>query len=203
MEFILKLVIIIYSIIIHEIAHGYAALAQGDRTALYAKRLTLDPIKHIDLFGTIVLPIASIVLSAGTFVFGWAKPVPYNPYNLKNQRWGQALVALAGPLANIAIAGAFLLLLYLGIGMRFLTEPLAEMSVFIIVMNLILAFFNMLPIPPLDGSKVFFSLLPYKWQYIRHHLERYGFFLLLFFIIVFGDYFFNFINWVTLALLPG
>ena len=202
MEFVLKLIVIIYSIIIHEIAHGYAALAQGDRTALYAKRLTLDPIKHVDTFGTIILPIVSIVMSAGTFVFGWAKPVPYNPYNLKNQRWGQALVALAGPVANITIALFFVGLLYFGVGAGFLTESLASMSVFIIVMNLVLAFFNMLPIPPLDGSKVFFSLLPYKWQYLRHHLERYGFFILLFFIIFFGDYFFTFIDWLTWVLLP-
>jgi Zn-dependent protease len=201
MEFIFKIAIIIYSIIIHEIAHGYAALALGDRTAQYAGRLTLNPIKHIDLFGTIILPIMMLVLSAGTFLFGWAKPVPYNPYNLKNQRWGGALVALAGPASNILIAGFFVVLIHVGVAQGFMNQSLLEISVFIVLMNFILAFFNMIPIPPLDGSKVLFSILPYKWHYVQNRLERYGFFIILFFIMFFGDFFFNFINWTANLLL--
>lgn len=201
MEFIFKIVIVIYAIVIHEVAHGYAALAQGDRTAQYAGRLTLNPIKHIDMMGTIILPIAIIILSAGTFVFGWAKPVPYNPYNLKNQRWGDAIVALAGPIANVIIAAVFVGLIHAGAAFGFLNQSLFDISVFIILMNLILAIFNMIPVPPLDGSKVLFSVLPYHMQHIKHSLERYGFFILLFLLIFFGDYFFYFIDWVVRVLI--
>ena len=197
MEFTLKIIIIIYAIIIHEISHGYAALALGDRTAQYAGRLTLNPIKHIDIMGTIILPIAVFVMSAGTFLFGWAKPVPYNPYNLKNQRWGSAIVALAGPVANLVIAAVFVIFVHVGVAQGFMTTSLAEISVFIVQMNIILAFFNLLPIPPLDGSKILFSVLPYHMMHVKNHLERYGFFILLFFIVFFGDTFFQFIDAFT------
>jgi Zn-dependent protease len=197
MEFILKLVVIIYAIIIHEISHGYAALALGDRTAQYAGRLTLNPFKHIDLLGTVILPIIVVIMSAGTFVFGWAKPVPYNPYNLRNQRWGSAIVALAGPVANLVIAGVFVAFVHIGVAQGFMTQSLFEISFFIVQMNIILAFFNMLPIPPLDGSKVLFSILPYHMQHIKHQLERYGFFVLVIFIVFFGDAFFGFVDAFT------
>src|ERR1700750_249745 len=96
----------LFSVIIHEVSHGYAALMQGDRTAEYEGRLTLNPLKHIDPVGTLILPILSLMLP-GSFLFGWAKPVPFNPYNLRNQRWGEAIVVIAGPLSNIVIALIF------------------------------------------------------------------------------------------------
>ncbi|HEY4500581.1 MAG TPA: site-2 protease family protein [Candidatus Paceibacterota bacterium] len=105
-QFIFSLIVLLFSVVIHEISHGYAALFLGDRTAEYAGRLTLNPIKHIDLVGTIILPVISLLLP-GSFLFGWAKPVPYNPYNLRNQRWGEAIVAAAGPLSNILLALIF------------------------------------------------------------------------------------------------
>src|SRR3989338_10071713 len=98
-EFMFQIAILIFSVVIHEVSHGYAALALGDHTAEAEGRLTLNPLKHLDLFGSIILPLLSY--SMGGFIFGWAKPVPYNPYNLRNQKWGPAIVGVAGPPANI------------------------------------------------------------------------------------------------------
>lgn len=184
-QFSFQIIILIFSVVIHEVSHGYAALALGDKTAQYAGRLTLNPIKHLDLFGSIILP--TIFFLIGGFIFGWAKPVPYNPYNLRNQKWGPAIVGAAGPAANIFLAVVF------GLLIRFLpalTDGLPGLFVFNFIMiasfvaliNLILAFFNLIPIPPLDGSKVLFALLPHQWDSVRIFLEQYGFFLLLIFI---------------------
>jgi Zn-dependent protease len=181
-QFLFQIIILIFSVVIHEVSHGYAALMLGDKTAQYAGRLTLNPIKHLDPFGSIVLPTLSFLL--GGFIFGWAKPVPYNPYNLKNQKWGPAVVGAAGPAANAALALIF------GLFIRFapaFTGVISGAFIFnflsiastIAFLNLVLAFFNMVPIPPLDGSKVLFSLMPYSWYEARVFLEQYGFFLLL------------------------
>jgi len=185
------LVILIFSVIIHEISHGFAALFLGDKTAQYAGRLTLNPIPHIDLFGSIILPVM-LFLFQSPILFGWAKPVPYNPYNLKNQKWGPALVGAAGPGSNILIA------LLLGLAVRFLpSAPIFSpefLSTFIstlsiiVFLNLALAIFNLIPIPPLDGSKVLFSVLPYQWSFVREFLERNGFFILLIFIFFFSRF---------------
>lgn len=170
-EIVFVIAILIFSVIIHEVCHGLAAERLGDPTARLAGRLTLNPIRHIDLTGSIIVPIVSYFL--GGFVIGWAKPVPYNPYNLKNQRWGEAIVAASGPLSNIVIAIIF------GIFLRFAPEIGVTSSAFlqiisyVVFINLILAVFNSVPIPPLDGSKVLFSILPYRFQYIREFLERY------------------------------
>lgn len=173
--------IVIPSAIIHEYAHGWMADRLGDPTARYAGRLTLNPKAHIDLWGTIAMPIVLYYLSGGGFTFAYAKPVPYNPYNLKDQRWGPALVGLAGPMANFLLAFCFALVL------RFL--PPAQISSFgtllyiIIRTNVALLVFNLIPIPPLDGSKILFALLPYSANSLRVFLERYGFAILLFFIV--------------------
>lgn len=181
-QFIFSIVILIFSVVIHEVSHGYAALAQGDKTAQDAGRLTLNPIRHLDPFGSIVLPVLSYFV--GGFVFGWAKPVPYNPYNLRNHKWGDAIVAMAGPLSNVSLALIFgLLIRFLGGAAQnvFLTNFI-NIAGTIVLLNLVLAFFNLVPIPPLDGSKILFSFLPYRWRHVQNFLEQYGFFIFILFI---------------------
>lgn len=148
-------IILIFSIILHEVAHGYTADKLGDPTARLAGRLTLNPIPHIDILGSIILPIIS-VLSPGGFLFGWAKPVPYNPYNLtRAPRWGETIVAAAGPGTNFALVILFALLIQIS------GDPTFDAICFIgILVNLWLGFLNLIPIPPLDGSKVLSGILP-------------------------------------------
>lgn len=176
-------IIIIPSAIIHEYAHGWMAWMLGDPTAKYAGRLSLDPRVHIDKWGTILLPIFLYFISGGSFVFAYAKPVPYNPYNLKNQRWGPALVGLAGPAANIATALVFSILVrVLGVGDTPFAFSLVSFFVLIVYANIVLAIFNLMPIPPLDGSKILYAILPDSAYKAREFLERYSIFLLFFFI---------------------
>ena len=177
MDLIFQIAVLIMSIVIHEVSHGYAARALGDPTAEYEGRLTLNPIKHIDPFGSVILPL--LTYFSGGFILGWAKPVPYNPYNLKPGRFSEALVALAGPASNLSIALIFALVLRLvpGLGAGFL-----EISLVIILINIVLAVFNLVPVPPLDGSKILFSILPESAQGVRVFLERYSLFLIVIFI---------------------
>ena len=170
-------IIIIPSAIIHEYAHGWMADQLGDPTARHAGRLTLNPMAHIDLFGTILLPVMLLFFSGGSFIFAYAKPVPYNPYNLSNQKRDPGLVALAGPASNLIIAFIFAML----IRILPITEFTFILSI-IVYANVLLAVFNLVPIPPLDGSKVLFSILPDSAWQVREFLERYGFVLLLFFV---------------------
>jgi Zn-dependent protease len=170
---------LIFSAIVHEVSHGYAAYFQGDNTAKYAGRLTLNPLKHLEWFGSFILPVISYFL--GGFIIGWAKPVPFNPYNLRNQRWGEAIVAVAGPAANVALALFFGLLLRFGAFAGFDPAFVTIIST-IVFINLVLATFNLVPIPPLDGSKILFSFFPNGLRNIRPFFERYGFFILIFFI---------------------
>ncbi len=153
-------VVLIFSIIIHEVAHGYAAHMLGDATAKLAGRLTLNPAPHIDPIGSLLVPLIS-VLSPGGFLFGWAKPVPYNPYNLRNQRWGEAMVAVAGVATNLLLALLFgLIARYtLAAGM----DSFAQAAGVIALVNLFLGLFNLIPIPPLDGFTFIRGLLPYKY----------------------------------------
>ena len=201
-QFLFPFLILIFSVVIHEVAHGYAALALGDTTAKDAGRLTLNPIPHVDPFGSVLLPLI-LVLTQSPVLIGWAKPVPYNPYNLRDpfgklgagKNWGPAIVGAAGPLANIAMALAFgLILRALPLaGASFAFSTLANLSSIIsgiVLLNLALAVFNLVPIPPLDGSKVLFALLPYQWRGIETFLEQYGFFLLLIFILFFSQWIF-------------
>lgn len=154
---IFPFLIIIFSIILHEVAHGYAAYVQGDYTAHRAGRLTLNPVPHIDMIGSVIIPFVAF-LTAGTF-FGWAKPVPYNPYNIRT-RIGLAFVASAGILTNLLLAFvaafAFKILLMQGI----LTETLGKAIFTVISVNVSLAFFNLIPIPPFDGMAILEALFP-------------------------------------------
>lgn len=200
MDFVLLIfyfVIIIPSAIIHEYAHGWMAWQLGDSTAKYAGRLTLDPRAHIDKWGTIVMPLFLFFISNGSFMFAYAKPVPYNPYNLKYQQWGPALVGLAGPLANIAAALIFALLIrLLDVGLISSAAPVAAFFTIIVYANIILAIFNLLPIPPLDGSKILYAILPDSAHQVREFLERYGLFILVFFIFFAFDLIRPLINWL-------
>lgn len=182
---IFYVIILIMSVVIHEFAHGYSAYLLGDNTAKLSGRLTLNPIKHLDLFGSIILPLLLILSSAG-FVIGWARPVPYNPNNLRNGKYGNIIVSGAGIFANLLIAILF------GLSIRFAPElgfasynsliPFYKITTVIVLTNLVLALFNIIPIPPLDGSKILFSLLPARFKGIENFVERWGVFLLLFFI---------------------
>ena len=169
------------SVIIHEVAHGYAALSQGDPTAKLAGRLTMNPLKHLDPIGSVLLPLI-LVLSNASFMIGWAKPVPYNPNNLKNFKWGTILVASAGIIANLIIAIIFGLLIRFSLVLGLTAPGILEAFSAIVIVNIVLALFNLVPIPPLDGSKILFALLPIKYRTIQIFLERYSLVVLLFFI---------------------
>ncbi|MBP6866282.1 MAG: site-2 protease family protein [Candidatus Pacebacteria bacterium] len=182
---IFYLAILIMSVVIHEVSHGFMAEYFGDKTARLAGRLTLNPVAHLDLFGSIILP-AILYFTTG-FAFGWARPVPYNPANLRNEKWGTIAVAAAGVLANLFIA------LFFGLLLRFLwpvfpTEKLIGFVSSIVIVNLALAFFNLVPIPPLDGSKILFNLLPGRFAQILATIEQYSFFILILFIFMFSQY---------------
>lgn len=182
---IFQLAVLIFSVMIHEISHGYVAESLGDPTARLAGRLTLNPLKHLDFFGSFLLPVLLFFATQGAFVFGWAKPVPYNPVYLKNPKSGSGKIALAGPASNLLLAAVFGILLRLLSSSGYATgSPLMIFFAFIVYINVLLAVFNLVPLPPLDGSKVLFSLLPpgeTSFQ-IAMFLERYGMFLILIFI---------------------
>lgn len=179
-------IILIMSVVIHEFAHGYSAYLLGDNTARMSGRLTLNPLKHLDPFGSFILPLLLIISKAG-FVIGWARPVPYNPNNLKSGRRGTFIVSVAGIVANLCIAVLFGLLIrfapQFGLPAYDSVNPFYKITTTIVFTNLVLALFNLIPIPPLDGSKILFSVLPHKWRFIEDFLEQWGMFILLFFII--------------------
>jgi Zn-dependent protease len=171
-----QVVILFFSVILHEVAHGYAALSLGDPTARAAGRLTLNPIKHMDPWGTVVLPLF-LILVRSPFLVGWAKPVPVNPYLMRDPKRGMMLVGAAGPLANIAL----ILLSALALrAMPFSAPPfLFDLFKYCCAINIILALFNLLPVPPLDGSKVVAGILPPKMRDAYVGLERYGIFIII------------------------
>jgi len=188
-----QLIVLIFSVMLHEVAHGFAALKLGDRTAKDAGRLTLNPLKHIDPIGSIILPIALYVLHSPVML-GWAKPVPYNPNNLsKDYKHGPLKVALAGPATNLFVAFVF------GIALRFggsyLPISAAALMGYIVFLNLNLAVFNLLPIPPLDGSKLLSLISPSAAVFI----ERSGMTGLLL-LMVFLYFFSGVISFVSAAL---
>lgn len=174
--FIFSLVILIFSIVIHEVSHGTAANMLGDPTAKNAGRLTLNPLKHLDPVGSLIVPLF-LVLLRSPFLIGWARPVPINPYNFRNPKWDGAKVAIAGPISNLSVALIF------GFIIRFAPLPLSLLTIFsiIVILNLLLAVFNLVPIPPLDGSHILFTLLPDSAWKLKAALSRYGLFILLFF----------------------
>jgi Zn-dependent protease len=181
---IFQITILIFAVIIHEVSHGVVALSLGDPTAKLAKRLTLNPIPHIDIYGSIILPLLMGIASGGAFVFGYAKPVPFNPYLLKDQKWSPALVALAGPASNLVLA--ILLGFFYRIASIFTSIPseIGQLFVIAIIINLVLAVFNSVPIPPLDGSKIIAPLLPEKFLRSEFYtiLEQQGMWIVLIFV---------------------
>lgn len=181
---IFSLVILLFSIVIHEVAHGSVAYYLGDPTAKHAGRLTLNPLKHLDPFGSVILPVLLLMVSGGTFAIGYAKPVPINPYNFRDQKWGTLKVSIAGPGVNLFLGLVFGLILRISLYFSILSGFYPIFS-FIVFINFLLAIFNLLPIPPLDGSHILFAFLPERWRNVKILLRQYGLFILVF-IIFFG-----------------
>ncbi len=177
MNSIISLVVLIFSAIVHEVAHGLAAEKLGDSTARDEGRITLNPIPHIDVFGSILLPLM-LIIAGSPVVLGSAKPVPVDFYSLKPRKLGMVLVSLAGPLSNFLLAILFALPFKLGLVNEFSCPILLQ----VIQINLVLGIFNLLPIPPLDGSKVLAGLLNDDWIRKLFQFEQYGFILILLFV---------------------
>lgn len=176
---VFEVVVVIFSVVLHEVSHGVVANSMGDSTAKDLGRLTLNPFKHLDLFGSLILPVLTVAL--GGFVFGYAKPVPYNPINLTDRRYGPAKVAFAGPAVNFVLAILF------GVILRFLPAALdatilPQLLSFIVSLNLVLAVFNLVPIPPLDGHWLLLTILPARFNAVRLFIIRYGLVLFAFFL---------------------
>ncbi len=190
METIFLIIILILSVVAHELAHGLVAYQIGDPTAKYAGRLTLNPLKHLDPIGSVILPLF-LVLFGSPILFGWAKPVPVNPYNFRDQKYGSFKVALAGPAVNLIIA------VFFGLILRFTPHyflgPIADMFEYIVYINILLAVFNLIPIPPLDGSHIFFTFFRIS-ENVKAILEVYGFAILLFLLFFFFDWIAYFVN---------
>lgn len=183
------IIVLLFSTIIHEIAHGSVANLLGDPTAKNAGRLTLNPLKHLDPFGSVILPLLLLLVTAGRGpVFGWAKPVPVNPFNFRDRKWGALKVSIAGPAANFLVGLIFSLLT------RFFpsTSPMLLPLSVIAFYNFLWAIFNLLPIPPLDGSWILFTFLPERFSNLKMVLTQYGTYILIFFIF-FG------LSWVSIA----
>jgi Zn-dependent protease len=194
LDIIFYIVILLMSVVIHEVAHGYAALYFGDRTAKEMGRLTLNPIPHLDMIGSILLP-GLLAITGASFMIGWAKPVPYNPDNLRNRKIGTLVVASAGILVNFLIAIIF------GLILRFsLPYGPTESFLFIVstitVINLALGLFNLTPIPPLDGSKIIFSLLPRSFYRFVDFVEQYAIVLFLVFLFFFSGLLYPVLNFL-------
>lgn len=177
-----SIIVLVFSAVAHEYMHGWAAYRLGDPTAKNAGRLTVNPLAHLEWFGSFFMPLI-MIFSGLPFILGWAKPVPYNPYNLSDRKYGEAKVAAAGPLANLIIA------LFFGLALRwlpFFNMTFAGLIGLIIYINLILMVFNLLPIPPLDGSKILGTFLPEQWRARYLAADRLGFILVIVFVMLAG-----------------
>ncbi len=180
-----QLVVLIFSVMVHEVFHGAVAYKLGDPTAKRAGRLNLNPLKHLDPVGSVLLPLL-LWIGGSSIMIGWAKPVPYNPFNLKDPKRGSILIGLAGPASNLALALVFAALVRI-VGASIVT-PTVTMGFFlaalniVVLTNVVLAVFNLVPIPPLDGSKLLLALLPDRYMNVKIFLERYGLVLVLAFV---------------------
>jgi|JI10StandDraft_1071094.scaffolds.fasta_scaffold909170_2 Zn-dependent protease len=187
---IFSISVLIISIIIHEVAHGYAAFMLGDVTAKLSGRLTMNPLKHIDPVGSVLLP-GLMILTQSNILFGWAKPVPYNPHNLRSKRWGEAIVAAAGGVTNIFIALLFATIAQVSFANGF--QSYGELSLVVSFINLFLGMFNLLPLPPLDGYTVLRGVLPLSLNHslrrFEDHIAHMGIFGLVLFLFVFSLFF--------------
>lgn len=172
---------ILFAITLHEAAHGYVAKHFGDMTAYQLGRISLNPARHIDPLGTVLLPLLMLWMSGGSMLFGWAKPVPVNFGALRDPKKDMFWVALAGPLSNLAMGMIWALLYKLSLMMpgNYFAEPLMGMSVIGIKINSVLLVLNLLPLPPLDGGRVALSLLPHRQAYLLNRIEPYGMFVLI------------------------
>jgi len=187
-------VVFLYSVVIHEVSHGLVANHLGDSTAKDLGRLTLNPFKHLDMFGSVLLPLFLVILRS-PFVFGYAKPVPYNPLNLSDRKFGPAKVAFAGPGANIVLAILFgLLLRFLPFDLQGTALP--DLLGLIVKINLLLAIFNLMPVPPLDGHWLLLAILPPQFQALRFFILRYGVILFLVFLFFIFPIIFPLINFL-------
>lgn len=178
---IIYVVILIGSVVLHELAHAWTAYKLGDPTAWLEGRITLNPLAHLDTIGSVVLPLL-LVLTGSPFIIGWAKPVPFNPHHFSNPRWGGALVAVMGPVTNLLIAA-------IAAGIVILIGPVASVVSAImhaiILTNIALAVFNLIPVPPLDGHHILFAIIPDSFAHIKYQLQKYSLVLVLI-LVVFG-----------------
>jgi Zn-dependent protease len=180
---------LVFAIVFHEVAHGWVANKLGDPTARNMGRLTLNPLRHIDPFGTVIMPLLLLLLTNGRMVFGYAKPVPINPNNFKDPKKGMALTSIAGPGVNMVMAISFAFVLRVlmpaleGIlpksAWDWFAVPVGLMLEYGVVMNVVLAVLNMIPVPPLDGSRIVYWLLPDRQAAAYYRLERFGMLILL------------------------
>ena len=197
MEYVFIILVLLFSVIIHEVAHGTVAYYLGDPTAKYAGRLSLNPLKHLDPIGSLLLPLLLIVIRS-PILFGYAKPVPINPYNFRDRKYGTLKVAFAGPASNFSIA------VFFGILIRVFSLPinsgLGLMFSFIVWINLLLAVFNLVPIPPLDGSHILFAILPDSMWKLKMILHQFGIFILFLIIFFFYPWIALIIRWLFLII---
>jgi len=194
-----EIIILVFSAIAHEYMHGWMAWRLGDNTAKDAGRLTFNPLAHLEWFGSFFLPLI-MVITGMPFIFGWAKPVPYNPYNLRDRKYGDAKVALAGPLANLVIA------VFFGLILRFLpifSLTFAGLLSIIVYINLVLMVFNLVPIPPLDGSKILATFLSpsLRERYLGN--ERLGLIFIILFVMLAGDLIMPIVNFLFKVIVGG
>ncbi len=194
---VIYVAVVAMSAILHEYMHGWTANQLGDKTPEYFGRLTLNPLVHIDPFYTILLPILTFVGSGGTFMFGAAKPVPFNPYNLRNQKYGPAIVGIAGPLTNIFLAVVFAVIFRFNI----LGDGFSTFASLVVVVNVALAVVNLIPVPPLDGSRLLTAFAPSSWHNTLMIFERYGLILIIAIVYVLGPIIGTIIGAVTTLLL--
>ena len=200
--FIFQLIVLIFSVMVHEVTHGAVAYRLGDDTAKNLGRLTLNPMKHIDPVGSVLLPLFLYIASRGNFIFGWAKPVPFNPFKLKNPTLGAAIIGAAGPLSNFSLAIIFGLLIRLigplaSLGVSFVV-PMIFLFNIIVYLNIMLGVFNLVPIAPLDGSRILYAIIPNRYARFKMFLEQYGSFILIFFLFFGFQWIVPFINAIYL-----